>query len=613
MKIIILFLLFVNVIFASVGHITSVVGKATISRDGKENEALVGFKLEQKDTIKTYDDSKLRIILTDDSSISLGQNSTLNIEEYILDSVNPKNSKSSLNFLDGAFKSVTGGIGKINPNAFKLKTKAASIGIRGTTVVGTPTSIACTSGAIDVSAAGETVFVEVGQITDVFENEPPTLPRLLDTNELKALENMVSPKTNSDSLTFKTTNSSSQDAKVTVKTQNGEAVVNEDNSITYKPKEGFKGSDTVIVETTKDGVTTVEVIEINSDEENIEFNLVVENNNIIAPQIENNVQSVNNEEESNEQTQTNVDENSVENEVVKEVIEDNNDSNKTVVVETKNITFEAPTSSQSTTIVGSGIYYNSSDSYIDTTNKFEINIDKSSGFVDGNINDRIFYGIKDEKTSYYYLGDDSFASKGDINRTDGLSQDSYIKAVNDSVTSNGEKVYLDDDTSWGYWLADFESIGDEVSKMFVGTWIAGIKTSEDIIQEHINKNSNFIFEGHMIGNVLNYGENIDSILLNTNNKIVLNMDFGSSTNNFNGTFNFDTNGGQNWNGSINNGVLNTTSFSSTDVTGLGNNQEIINSSINGSYFGENELKSVGGEFTMQTETSAAYGTFKATK
>lgn len=146
-------------------------GKASISRDGTILVAVVGGEIEKKDLISTQTNSKVKITLTDNTIVTIGKESVLNIEEYVFDESKTDNSATELNFVKGAFHTITGQIGKINPSKFKLKTKSASIGIRGTEIYSDESVIACTSGIIDVVIDGKVFVVPAGYYIDI-NNEP---------------------------------------------------------------------------------------------------------------------------------------------------------------------------------------------------------------------------------------------------------------------------------------------------------------------------------------------------------------------------------------------------------------------------------------------------------
>jgi len=82
------------------------------------------------DKIITQNKTKVQIILNDDTTITIGSNSSFAFLDYTFDGT--KNSSVSMKSTRGFFRSVTGQIGKLAPERFKVQTNLATIGIRGT-------------------------------------------------------------------------------------------------------------------------------------------------------------------------------------------------------------------------------------------------------------------------------------------------------------------------------------------------------------------------------------------------------------------------------------------------------------------------------------------------
>ena len=249
-----------NLCFASIGSITSLSGKANIQRENKNIEAFVGSKIEEKDIIETNLNSKVKIKLNDNTLITIGKNSALNIEDYVYDMKTPTNSKTNLNFFKGAFKTITGQIGKINPDKFKLKTKTATIGIRGTVIVGNQTKVTCIQGEITVYSFGQEVSVKKGQITNTKEGKAPSTPKNYKKEEIKELESEIGTSATVNSVVFSTQNSVKEGSDVNAKSENGTVIVNSDGTVEYTPDENFEGSDTIIVEIIDEDIITIETI-----------------------------------------------------------------------------------------------------------------------------------------------------------------------------------------------------------------------------------------------------------------------------------------------------------------------------------------------------------------
>ena len=134
----ILFILFFAYIlsFASIGQIVLKNGSVYIKRAGLKIEAKNGSAIEKSDIIVTGEAGNAQIKFIDGTVITIGIKSTFKVEDYFY---NNKAPKAKFKFLRGTFKSITGKIGHIAPKNFKLQTRTATIGIRGTVVLGKTT------------------------------------------------------------------------------------------------------------------------------------------------------------------------------------------------------------------------------------------------------------------------------------------------------------------------------------------------------------------------------------------------------------------------------------------------------------------------------------------
>jgi hypothetical protein len=90
-----------------------------------------GDKLFVRDAIVTGQNGAIGVILRDDSLISIGSNSRLIINEFLL-----KPEKKELSFVASVIKGtmvcLTGLIAKLDRDAVQVKTPTATIGVRGT-------------------------------------------------------------------------------------------------------------------------------------------------------------------------------------------------------------------------------------------------------------------------------------------------------------------------------------------------------------------------------------------------------------------------------------------------------------------------------------------------
>jgi hypothetical protein len=109
------------------------------------------------DAVSTRTQSRLQIMLLDQTAITMGENASLVIDEFVYD---PDNAGSALSasVAQGAFRLVTGGVARNNPEGTKVKLPSAVLTIRGTTTEGNCDSTGCIvvlSGTGDQNSAGK--------------------------------------------------------------------------------------------------------------------------------------------------------------------------------------------------------------------------------------------------------------------------------------------------------------------------------------------------------------------------------------------------------------------------------------------------------------------------
>ena len=205
LRILLLIILFFVGSWASVGKIAALVGTVEVERGGQTLKANVGFGLDENDIIHTAPKSRAQLYMSDRTIVTVGQESEFKIETYFFDG-DPQNSANNASFslVKGAFKTITGKIGKIAPDAFKVKTRTATIGIRGTQFMGESNphrdTVACTDGSISVTVPGrgEFVLVDAGQITFIESGASPTPPRAYTPGELRSLTRSAGGGTQSE-------------------------------------------------------------------------------------------------------------------------------------------------------------------------------------------------------------------------------------------------------------------------------------------------------------------------------------------------------------------------------------------------------------------------------
>ena len=154
-------------VFVQIGQVVALTGDVKLERESKIQELLLKDKVLENDQITTLNDSRTQLLLNDETVITVGENSIFKMDEYLLNE--EKDSTLKMNFLNGTFKVITGKIGKLNPDSFKIQTKTASIGIRGTEILlqleAQKERIMCTQGTIivTINETNNTTILNVGE------------------------------------------------------------------------------------------------------------------------------------------------------------------------------------------------------------------------------------------------------------------------------------------------------------------------------------------------------------------------------------------------------------------------------------------------------------------
>ena len=113
------------------GHVKVSRGAVLIERAGQKMPAPVGAVVQAGDVVTTGADGAVGITFLDNSLLSAGPNSVLAIDRFAFDSTTHQGSfESSLR--KGTLAVVSGKLAKQSPDAMKVKTPAAALGVRGT-------------------------------------------------------------------------------------------------------------------------------------------------------------------------------------------------------------------------------------------------------------------------------------------------------------------------------------------------------------------------------------------------------------------------------------------------------------------------------------------------
>ncbi len=149
---------------AAEGRVLFVAGDAAIERGGQKLPAQKGMLIETGDVLATGPGGKLQWRMADDSYYAIRQNSRFEVKEYSAPQAADGGGKSLFNLLRGGVRVLTGLIGKGNPEAFKLNSPVATLGIRGTDFITIVCSGDCSVPSGAAIADGGYVKVSEGAI-----------------------------------------------------------------------------------------------------------------------------------------------------------------------------------------------------------------------------------------------------------------------------------------------------------------------------------------------------------------------------------------------------------------------------------------------------------------
>ena len=159
----------------AIGTLTEARGRVELNG----TPATTGAELRLGMRVVTGTDSQATLKFLDGQTIHLDPESVFWIKNYRYTKDKPKDNRSTTELLKGGMRFISGAMSKESPKAIRVDTPVATIGIRGTefTVnLDNGLYLHVISGAVTVTAAGQTVTAIAGQVVTVDKaGNPPTL------------------------------------------------------------------------------------------------------------------------------------------------------------------------------------------------------------------------------------------------------------------------------------------------------------------------------------------------------------------------------------------------------------------------------------------------------
>ncbi len=114
-----------------IAQVKTVNGDAVIIRNGARLAAKVGDAVYEKDTIETGENGAIGLTFIDNTVMSAGPDSEIDLSQYRFDSSN-FNGAMLADMHKGTLAMVSGDIARSSPGAMKVRTPTAILGVRGT-------------------------------------------------------------------------------------------------------------------------------------------------------------------------------------------------------------------------------------------------------------------------------------------------------------------------------------------------------------------------------------------------------------------------------------------------------------------------------------------------
>ncbi len=632
MRILFLLLFFINIVFANVAIVSAFKGNAIVARDGSFLKVNTGFELEKHDNIKTGDKTKLQLIFKDNTIITIGKNSNFSIDEYIYDETNTTNVEARFTYAKGLFGTITGKIGKINPNKFKINAKSATLGIRGTQF-----DVFISNYILKVSVSQGSVYVLINKEmkdilpSEVFIYEFKTGKSLLKDGNVEESKEFYEENEDDDIITANQRRDNTED-------QNDPNEPNSYENTRNNPER--ENNDKPDDDSNLDGNNTI--VRVNAS--NVEIQASVEESTddaerqvmVILP-LAKEIMDIDNDDIVGLKYGYWVNPN--EDYVRFATFIDGETNTTTSNVISDYIDGTTGDGSLQATYNGgvASIVTNSSGEQTSTEGTIDLNIDFRNQDLTGNINlDNNWHAyinsgdvttagfsstdlingnntndtISSGSLNGNYYGDDAQSVGGTFTLTSINEQEAQgvfgANITNRIYTPLLVQEYIDTEDdgvanlAYGYWKNFNENLRYD-------TFIEGSPiTAPEIITNYMDDSTGdgaleASYEGGVIALVTdNTGETTS-----TDGDITLNIDFKNQDL----TGNIDLN--NNWHAQIRSGEVTTTGFNSTNIIDGNNTNALVTSgSLDGNYYGD-DAQSVGGTFTLATNDEDAQGVFGA--
>lgn len=190
-----------------IGRVISLSGEVFAENGGKTRQLSLKADVEREDTIRTNATGKVQIFFEDDTTVTVGPNARLQMQEFVAEGSQPA---FKAHLVEGMARVITGKIVEKNPLGFQVTTPEATVGIRGTVL-----AIRSREGntSVFVESTLKTVYVNDVLVPKGFKASSNNLtPSAITPADLKAIEAEVGGATPKEKTSASDSDSGSGDS-----------------------------------------------------------------------------------------------------------------------------------------------------------------------------------------------------------------------------------------------------------------------------------------------------------------------------------------------------------------------------------------------------------------
>ena len=160
----------------SIGAVDKMQAQVDATQAGRTRALAASSDLYFLDRCRSGDGARMEATLKDGTKLTLGEHTTLVVDAFVYDPAVSRG-KLAVRFAKGAFLFVGGLVEKVPGADVQIRTPAAAIGVRGTTVWGGPIDkgfgVLALSGEVTVTGRRGTVTLKQGEGTMLFADGRP--------------------------------------------------------------------------------------------------------------------------------------------------------------------------------------------------------------------------------------------------------------------------------------------------------------------------------------------------------------------------------------------------------------------------------------------------------